>query len=316
MARETRKFQRSLDPKGKEGKRARRALSSPMVQPASAPTESVGRAQLRSMAVRLGLPVLALWVVGALIAGLSRSNTVRSIALGLPGVVTLLAAGLLVWGLRHARKAKDVHSILSQVKSAEDRAHALDKLDAKKKDPAAVFAKAQLLMQDDPRKALAVLEELDLTKLMAPMADEARAQRAMIHLVLGEVSSARPLADGIDLSRHQEAKSRAMLTAVVGEAWARSGQSRKALDTLTLLDPEDAEYEPLRPQLYRALAYAYAHTEDVKSMRRTLKRLLDQDIRLLGSFLGKRTHPLLLREAKKLIAQSGLIQQKMVVQRR
>jgi hypothetical protein len=148
------------------------------------------------------------------------------------------------------------------------------------------------------------------------MADEARAQRAMIHLVLGEVGKARPLADGIDLSRHQEAKTRAMMTAVVGEAWARTGHAKKALDTLKLIDPEDSEYEQLRPQFYRALAYAYAHTDDVRGMRRAMRKLLDQDVRLLGGFLGKRTHPLLAKEAKKLVMQSGQLPQRIVVQRR
>jgi hypothetical protein len=316
MAKEARKLQRALAPKGGEGKRAKRELNRPLVQKAQTPADPFGRAQLRTMAIRIGLPILALWFVGFLVWGVSHTATVQWIALGLPGAVTLVAIGLLGWAYRYARKAKEVHGILSDVKSAEDREAALGKLDSKKKDPTAVFARAHLLMQEDPKKALAVLEELDLGKMMAPMADEARAQRAMIHLALGEVAKARPLADGIDLSRHQEPKTRAMMTAVVGEAWARSGHGKKALDTLKLIDPEDPEYEQLRPQLFRALAYACAHTDDVRGMRRALKKLLEQDIRLLGGFLGKRTHPLLAKEAKKLVMQSGQVPQKMVVQRR
>ncbi len=316
MAKEARKLQRGLAPKGGEGKRAKKELNRPLIQQAQAPPDPLGRAQLRMLGMRLGLPILGVWFVGVLIWGVSHTATVQWLALGVPGAITLVALGLLGWAYRYARKATDVHGILSDVKSAEDREAAIGRLDAKKKDPTAVFAKAQLLMQEDPKKALAVLEELDLSKLMAPMADEARAQRAMIHLVLGEVNKARPLADGIDLSRHQEAKTRAMMTAVVGETWARSGHAKKALDTLKLIDPEDSEYEQLRPQLYRALAYAYAHTDDVRGMRRALKKLLDQDVRLLGGFLGKRTHPLLAKEAKKLVMQSGQVPQKMVVQRR
>jgi hypothetical protein len=316
MAKEARKLQRALAPKGGEGKRTKRELNRPLIQQAQAPVDPFGRDQVRKLGVRLGLPILGVWFVGVLIWGVSHTATVQWLALGVPGAITLVAVGLLGWAFRYARKAKEVHGILSDVKSAEDREAAIGRLDAKKKDPTAVFAKAQLLMQEDPKKALAVLEELDLSKLMAPMADEARAQRAMIHLVLGEVGKARPLADGIDLSRHQEAKTRAMMTAVVGEAWARSGHAKKALDTLKLIDPDDSEYEQLRPQLYRALAYACAHTDDVRGMRRALKKLLDQDVRLLGGFLGKRTHPLLAKEAKKLVMQSGQVPQKMVVQRR
>jgi hypothetical protein len=316
VAKEARKLRRGAQARGGEGKRAKKELSRPLIQQAQAPVDPFGRAQLRAMGWRLGLPVAGVWLVGVLIWGVSHTPTVQWIALGLPGAVTAALLGLVGWALHQARKAKAVHGILSKVRSAEDREAALGELGTKKKDATATFAKAQLLMQQDPKKALSVLEELDLNKLMAPMADEARAQRAMIHLMLGEVSKARPLADGIDLSRHQEPKTRAMMAAVVGEAWARTGQAKKALETLKLIDPDDREYEQLKPQLYRALAHAYAHTDDFKGMRRSLKKLLDQDVRLLGGFLGKRTHPVLLKEAKKLVMQSGQVPQKMVVQRR
>ena len=88
------------------------------------------------------------------------------------------------------------------------------------------------------------------------------------------------------------------------------------METLAVLDPEDAEYEKLRPQLYRAMAYGYAHTNDLKGMRRVLKKLVQLDVRLLGGFMSKRTHPLLQKEAKKVAEQSGLVPRKMVVQRR
>ena len=96
---------------------------------------------------------------------------------------------------------------------AEDRQAALEQIDTtyKKKDPTAIFAKAQLLMHEDPQKALETLEQIDLKKVMAPVADEARAQRAMIHLMLGETSEARTLADKIDLGRHKEPKVKATL---------------------------------------------------------------------------------------------------------
>ena len=72
----------------------------------------------------------------------------------------------------------------------------------------------------------------------------------------------------------------------------------------------------MRRNLYRALAYAYAHTNDLKGMKRALKRLMTFDVRLLGGFMTKRTHPLLQKEAKKLLEQSGQIPRKMLVQRR
>jgi hypothetical protein len=220
--------------------------------------------------------------------------------------------------VRQAKKAQGVASILSRAAESKDgRDAALAELDAKYKgnDPTAVFARAQLLLQEDPRKALEALETINLSKVMASVADEARGQRAMIHLMIGEVSPARDLVDGIQLARHQDARSRAMLAAVVAEAWARSGQAKRAVDTLSVINADDPELAQLKPQILRAQAYAFAHSEDMKSARRALKRLGDQDARLLGGFVAKKTHPLLQREAKKLLEQSGAMQRKMQFQR-
>jgi hypothetical protein len=50
-------------------------------------------------------------------------------------------------------------------------------------------------------------------------------------------------------------------------------------------------------------------------MKRSLKKLLAEDARLLGGFMMKRTHPLLQKEAKKLLEQSGQVPRKVVIQR-
>ena len=290
-----------------------------MAPPAKAPVVNpLGAEQLKSMIGRLLIPVVGIWLVGGLVAGFSQTPTVKVIAISIPAIVTVLGVAVVVWALRQSKKAQGVASILSGVESAEDRKAALAQLDAgyKKNDPTAVFARAQLEMQDDPKKALATLEQIDLNKVMASVADETRAQRAMIHLTMGDVGPARQLVDNIDLSRHRDPKTRGMLTAVCSEAWARTGNAKKAVETLTLIDPDDVVYEQLRPQLYRALAYGYAYTNDMKGMRRALKKLMTIDVRLLGGFMMKRTHPLLQKEAKKLYEQSGAAPRKMVMQRR
>ena len=280
--------------------------------------DPLSRERLKGLLLRLGIPLLAAWLLGAVVAGFSLSTTVQAIALGLPAALTLAAIGLLFWVARQARKAQGVAGILSKVETKDERQAALAELETKYKgsDPTAIFARAQLLLQEDPKKALEVLETINLGKVMASVADEARGQRAMIHLMLGEVAPARDLVDGIQLARHQDARSRAMLASVVAEAWARSGQAKRAVDTLSVIDTEDAELAQLRPQLLRAQAYAFAHSDDLKGARRVLRKLADQDPRLLGGFIGKKTHPLLQREAKKLLEQSGALPRKMQVQRR
>ncbi len=319
MARGARKLRRAAERQADDGKGSRKNIfEQPIKQkPVDVPDPLRGEA-FKKLIFRLALPLAAVWLIGGFIATFTYSTTGKSFAIGIPAIVTVGLVLVVVYAVRQAQKARGVANILSKVESADDRKAAIAQIETsfKKKDPAAVFAKAQLELQEDPKKALKTLEQIDLEKSQGLIADEARAQRAMIHLLMGEVSEARPLADGIQLSRHQEPKSRAMLAAVIGEALSRSGQAKKGLETLEALDPEDEVFADLRPQLYRAFAFAFAHTGDTKGMRRMLRKLMEQDIRLLAGFMAKRTHPLLQKEAKKLLAQSGQMPRKMVVQRR
>ena len=313
MAKEARKLQRAQARANDTG--------GPSERPPGMPKPGAGMpdpgAQLKALVGRLAIPVVAGWILCGSIAAFVYSTVWKWILLGLPTLITLLAIGLFVFATNQAKKARGVASILGKVETDEDRKAAIAELEvaSKKNDPAAIFAKAQLELQTDAKQALTTLERIDLAKVMAPVADEARGQRALIHLMLGDVSDARTLVSGIDLKRHQEARTRAMLASVSAEAWARSGEARKALETLGLFDPEEDTFEQLRPQLYRAFAYAYAYTNDLTGMKRMLKKLGAIDARLLGGFMAKRTHPLLQKEAKKLLEQSGAVPRKMMVQR-
>ena len=315
MARETRKLKRAQSTAPSAGKAAREA-GKPGVQRGEM-ADPLGQGQLRALLMRLGLIVGAIWIVFGCIA-MFVSSPWNKVLLGVPVLLTGAGVAVLIWTLRQAKTARGVASILSNVSNDEERKAALEKLstDFKKGDTAAVFARAQLELQEDPKKALATLESIDLKKVMAPVADEARGQRAMIHLTQGEVSQARQLVDNIDLSRHNDPRTRAMLASVVAEAWARSGDAKKALETLGLFDFEESTFEQIRPQLYRAQAYAAAQTSDLNTMRRALRKLLAVDVRLLGGFMTKKTHPLLQKEAKKILEQSGQVPKKMIVQRR
>ena len=315
VAKETRKLKRAQQAAVGAKPKKQELTKAPPPRP---DLQQIGPGSLKPLLGRLAIPVVGAWLLFGLIATVVSSSTTQIVLIAIPVVITLLAAAVVIWATRQAKKVRGVASILGSVETADDRKAAIEKLDAsfKKNDPAAVFAKAQLEMQEDPQKALRTLETIDLGKVLAPVADEARGQRAMIHLMLGEVSAARQLVDGVDLSRHQEPRSRAMLAAVCAEAWARSGASAKALETLALFDPEEDALEQVKPQLCRALAFAHANANDQKSVRRVLKKLADIDLRLLAGFLAKRAHPLLQKEAKKMLEQSGAVPRKMQVQRR
>ena len=283
-----------------------RPSAAPTAQPAKPAADPLASLSPKGLALRIGLPVLIIWIIGL---GIGRTWSIIAAA-----VITVAAAALVTWVLRFTKKTRRVADLVQGAQTPAARKEALAKLetDFKKGDTAAIFARAQLELHEDPRKALATLETIDLGKVMAPTADEARAQRAMIHLILGEPDRARQLVDPIDLSRHQQAKSRAMIVSVMGEAWARTGQGKKALDTLNVFDPEDAEYADLKPQLYRAFAFAYASVNDTKGIRRVLRKMLDINPQLLGGFLMKKIHPLLEREAKEMLKRSGAVPTKFV----
>lgn len=318
MAKETRKVLRNQQRESKPSAAGRRAeLEKPLAAAGAELPDPFGPGALRSTLTRVGLIVAALWLLAALVAGVSQSTGVRITALSVAGVLTLLVVGVLVWTIRRTNKAREMATLLRGVESAEDRRAALEKLEAGggKSDATTLFAKAQLEMQEDPKRALATLESIDLTKVVAQVADEARVQRAMIHLTLGQVGLARQLVDNVDIKRQQDLRSKAMMAAICGEAWARSGEPEKAETVLAPYKESDETLAQVRPQLLRAEAYLYAHLAHLKDLRRVLRQMSKIDVRLLGGFLQGKTHPLLAKEAKKMLEQSGAIPRKMLVQR-
>src|SRR5690606_27189466 len=84
---------------------------------------------LRGILLRLGLPLLAVWMLCGFIASLVYSTTVKTVLIAIPAVLTVLAIGLVVWAVRQAKKARGVAGILSQVETAEDRKAAIQKLE-------------------------------------------------------------------------------------------------------------------------------------------------------------------------------------------
>lgn len=269
--------------------------------------------QPRKLALRIGLPVLGAWVLAFVFTGW--------IPKAIVGALTLALAGVLIYVFRYAQRTQRVVDIVKTADSAESRKEAIQKLEAdfKKDDTAAVFAKAQLQLQDDPRQALVTLEQIKLDKVMPPVADEARVQRAMIHLMFGETENARELVDKVDIERHKDAKSRATIAAIIAEAWARSGQAKKAIDLLDTLKV-DKEIEDIRPQLLRARAFAYAWANNTKQMKQTLKELMSVNPQFLSGFITKKkhpmgvsprgVHPILEKEAFDMLARSGSMQRR------
>ncbi len=284
------------------------------------PADPLSWEAIKPLALRAGIPLALLWI-GALVLN-------GWIPKAVMGVLTLALAGVVLWAVRYAKRARRVAEIVREVgETPEARKEAIAKLetDFKKDDTAAVFAKAQLQLQEDPREALRTLETIKLDKVLAPVADEARAQRAMIHLILGETEEGRQLVDAIDMSQHKEPKTRGTMAAIIGEAWARSGQAKRAVELLETIDVNDAVYEELRPQLLRARAFAYAWANDTKQMKQMLRRLQQLNTQYLMGFITKKknpagvnprgVHPLLEKEAFEMVMRSGSVPRRMEFKR-
>ena len=268
---------------------------------------------MKKLYVRVGGVVAIVWLVAAI------ATRWTVIPLYVAGALTVAAAAAVVWLIRYVNKSREMAALLRSASQTEEgRKDALKKLetDFKKGDVQASIARAQLEMQEDPRKALATLESVDLAKQMVPVADQVRCTRATIHLQLGEIQEARLLVDKMELGKQQDAKTRAMFAAVAGEAWGRTGLAKKGVELLELYNPEDPEYAEMRVQMWRARAFAFAGAGDMKGAARALKKLIEVNPQLLGMFVGaKKIHPMLQQEAKQLLMRSGAVPRKMVRQK-
>jgi hypothetical protein len=290
-----------------EAQRELRDLAKPTGDPDKPPVDT------KKLFVRIGAVLAIIWVTAGVLVRWSIIPVIGA------AVLTAAGIGIAIWVVRYTNKSRALGQLLrSAAETEEGRREALRKLetDFKKTDVQAVVARAQLEMQDDPRKALATLETVDLGKQLGPVADQVRCTRATIHLQLGELQEARALVEKMDIGKQQEPKTRAMFAAVAGEAWGRTGQAKKAVELLEVFNPEDPDMGEMRVQMWRARAFAYAGAGDMKAAGRALKKLLEMSPQLLGMFVGaKKVHPMLQQEAKQILMRSGAVPKKMVRQK-
>jgi hypothetical protein len=267
----------------------------------------------KKLLLRVGGVLAVVWVTALVVVRWSIIPVIGA------GVLTVIAVGAGIWVFRYVNKSRALSALMRSASETEEgRQEALKKLgtDYKKGDVQALVARSQLEMQDDPRKALATLESIELGKQLSPVADQVRCTRATIHLQLGEVQEARGLVDQMDLGKQQEPKTRAMFSAVAGEAWGRTGQAKKAVELLDVFNPDDPDFGEMRVQMWRARAFACAGAGDMKGASRALKKLVEISPQLLGMFVGaKRVHPMLQQEAKQVLMRSGAMPRKMVRQK-
>jgi tetratricopeptide (TPR) repeat protein len=184
----------------------------------------------------IGLALAVIWVI----AGILQPN-IGYVGFIVAGVLTLIALGFLVWVWRLTRKSADIAAILKGATDKESRLAALEQLRARQtpggKDALNAIAQAQLVAQENPGEAIAILEAIDLKKAPAMVQDDVRANLAMFYLMQGRARDARELADEIRLDRQPQARAKAMYAAVVAESFARTGNADAAMEQLLEVDP-------------------------------------------------------------------------------
>jgi hypothetical protein len=247
----------------------------------------------------LGGAIVFLWIIGI--------GTGSKLLLGLVAVLTVVVAGGLLWVWRWVRKQQNVLAIMKEgVGTKEGRAAAIAKLtaqDASGKDAVAQLAKAQLLAQDDPDAAMAALEAIDIQKAPSPIQNEIRAMRAQLYLVKDMTREARELADQITINDAPDPASRGMLTAVIAEAWARTGKSKEAADLLGAIDVNDAAYDKVRVPLLFSRVFANWAEGKKDLVKRDLRALMNDNLNYLGRFANPKAkvHPELQKITRELL---------------
>lgn len=273
------------------------------------PVEALDQLERPTIKWKVILQVVAVFALIWLAVGMTWQWT-HWWGVGVAGVLTLVALGFGVYVWRLTRKSAAIVDILKGATDAEGRKQAIEQLEARKgagKDALNALARSQLVAQDDPAEAMAILEGIDLDKAPAVVQDDVRANLALLYLLHGRVKDARPLADEIRLDRQPQPKAKAMYAAVVAETHARTGKAQDAKDLLEDYDPADPAYGEVAAVLLRARCYTYVATKNRGLAKTAMEQLAAVDGRMVQAFTQKGTPPELRKMAMQILGRAGAL---------
>jgi len=260
---------------------------------------------------QIGVGFAVLWVVAGMLM-----PYIGFWGIGIAGVLTLVAIGFGLYIWRLMRKSAGIVDILKGATDEAGRAEALARLQGgKDSDVMNKLAQAQLVMQQDPKEAIAILESIDLDKTPRLLRNDVRGQLGMIYLVTNRAKDARALADEMKLDGQAQPKQKAMYAAVMAEAFARTGKVDEAAKILEAFDPENETYAEMKPLLYRAQVYTYLKKKKKGRARTAMMRLARHDPNQLGAFLQKGSHPQVSNLAREVAQKEGLVPKQKVQMR-
>ena len=227
---------------------------------------------------------------------------------GVLGVLTLAALGFGLYVWRITAKQKEILNIMRGAQGDEGRRAAIEQLSAQgDKDALKALARAQLLAQEDPQKAIEALEAIDVDKAPAVVQDEIRSQRAMMYLFTNRAKDALELVEAIKLERQPEPKAKAKYVAVIAEAFARGGKAAEAKKLLGDYEPTDPAWaEEIGPLLYRAQIYTYMATKNRGLAKKAIDALVRIEPNMVAPFVQRGVKPELQKLALTALADAGL----------
>ena len=224
------------------------------------------------------------------------------------GVLTIIAIGFGIYIWRMMRKSAAIVDILKGATDKEGRAQALAALQSGKSGDDAMnkLAQAQLMMQEEPKEAIRILESIDLAKTPKLLQNDVRAQLGLMYLLTNKATAARPIVDEIKLDGQAQPKQKAMYAAVKAEAFARAGKADEAAKLLEAFDADDTAYAEMQSLLYRAQVYTWIRKKKRGRARTAMMRLAKMDVNQVAAFLQKGSHPEVARLAREVIQKEGL----------
>ena len=225
---------------------------------------------------------------------------------GVVAVLTIVLVGFGVYAWRLMRRQQQLVSVLRQATDEEGRKAAIAQLEAQgSKDAMAALARSQLVLRDDPRAAMEILEGIELKSEPGAVQDEVRANLAFLYLAQSRPKDARPLVDLLRLDRQQNAKAKAIYAAVMAETFARTGKADEAKKLLETYRADDPEYGEVSLVLLRAQIYTFFATKNRGLMRKAMMQLAERDPNQLAPFMQKGAHPEMQAAVREILTQAG-----------
>jgi predicted Zn-dependent protease len=254
-----------------------------------------------NVVLQIALAVIVVWALA-----IGSIPYVDYWGVGVVGVLTLVLAGFGIWIWNFTRKQRGIVEVLKQATDEAGRKNAIAQLEARgSKDAMAALARAQLMLRDDPKEAMTVLEAIDLKREPGPVQDEVRSNLAFLYLAQNRPKDARPLADELRLDRQPNAKAKAMYAAVMAETFARTGKPEEAKKLLETYSADDPEYGEVAVVLLRAQVYTYLATKNRGLMRKAMTKIAAIDPNQLGPFAMKGASPELQAAVREVLAGAG-----------